>query len=355
MRPFLILSICLMEADQIAADHDSPETDERQTCPVCGMENISREADRCPQCDADMTCFKVLDTLPDEIKPRSGMQGPPASPAPAEPLRTGQFSKMRSLMPAVMILLMGLILLLTLFQFYRFRKLETLVANQKTELTQSLHGLMNGSRETGTRNTDSSTSETRQKDSDAKSVTMPEPPPGNAQSEPDKAKLGTPAEPVPDNAEPEPDKVKSETSRSETPRETPPPPPPKPEPPPESDFWVYDAGEGDTLWDIAEKYYGSGHYYPVLLEHNPNICVYEIGEGVRLKILRNPRAARQIYRKIIVKEKDHLYWYYTVEEGDTFRSVINRFYRIKDVEKHLSGISPDAEMQAGKRIRILLQ
>lgn len=353
MRPCPLLSICLMDSDRVPAD-DISESNERQTCPVCGMENISREADRCPQCDADMTCFKVLDTLPDEITPRSEMQGSTASPAPAEPLRTGQFSKMRSMMPAVMLLLMGLIIALTLFQFYRFRKLETLVANQKTELTKSLHGLMNGSRETGTRNTDRSTSETRQKDAEAKSVTMAEPAPGTAKPEPDKAKPGTPAEPVPDHAEPEPDKAKSGTSRSETPREIQ-PPPPKPEPLPESEFWVYDAGDGDTLWDIAEMYYGSGHYYPVLLEHNPNICVYEIGEGVRLKILKNPRAARQIYRKIIVKEKDHLYWYYTVEEGDTFRSVINKFYRIKDMEKHLSGINPDAEMQAGKRIRILLQ
>ncbi len=323
MRQSLIRGICLIESSRIPADNDMPET---QTCPVCGMENISRDADRCPQCDADMTCFKVLDMLPDEIKP---------GPVPAEAARTGQFSKMRSFMPAVMMLLMGLIILLTLFQFYRFRKLETIVANQKTELTKSLQGLMNKGRETGTGNTDSSTSETRQKtDSESKSVT----PAGESVSV---------------NAQPEPDKAKTEVSQPATaPKET---PPPKPELLPESEFWTYNAGEGDTLWDIAEMYYGSGHYYPVLLEHNPNICVYEIGYGVRLKILKNPRAARQIYRKIIVKEKDHLYWYYTIAEGDTFRSVINKFYRIKDVEKHLSEENPDAELQAGKRIKILLQ
>jgi hypothetical protein len=330
MRQSLIRGICLMESSRIPADNDMLET---QTCPVCGMENISWDADRCPQCDADMTCFKVLDTLPDEIKPRGEDEIKP-SPAAAEAVRSGQFSKMRSFMPAVMMLLMGLIILLTLFQFYRFRKLETMVANQKTELTKSLHGLMNEVRETGTGTTDSSFSETRQKtDSEAKFVT----PTGES---------------LVGNAQTEPDKAKTEVSQPATaPKET---PPPKPEPLPESEFWTYNAGEGDTLWDIAEMYYGSGHYYPVLLEHNPNICVYEIGYGVRLKILRNPRVARQIYRKIIVKEKDHLYWYYTIVEGDTFRSVINKFYRIKDVEK-LSEENPDAELQSGKRIKILLQ
>ena len=317
MRQSPICGICLMESSRIPADNDMLET---QTCPVCGMENISRDADRCPQCDADMTCFKVLDTLPDEIKPHSGMQGSPAF-AKKEFLHSG----MRNFMPAVMMLLTVLIILLTLFQFYRFRKLETMVANQKTELTKSLHGLMNEVRETGNE---------QKTDSEAKSVT----PAGES---------------LVGNAQPEPDKAKTEVSQPAT--DTKETPPPKPEPLPESEFWTYNAGDGDTLWDIAEMYYGSGHYYPVLLEHNPNICVYEIGYGVRLKILRNPRVARQIYRKIIVKEKDHLYWYYTIAEGDTFRSVINKFYRIKDVEKHLSENNPDAELQPGKRIRILLQ
>lgn len=32
------------------------------TCPICGM-SITHDAKKCPQCDADLMCFKVLDSL----------------------------------------------------------------------------------------------------------------------------------------------------------------------------------------------------------------------------------------------------------------------------------------------------
>jgi len=67
----------------------------------------------------------------------------------------------------------------------------------------------------------------------------------------------------------------------------------------EPEFWIYNAKEDDTLWDIAEKYYGKGGYYPVLLEHNPHIGIYDIGKGVALNILKNRDDASEIYKKIL--------------------------------------------------------
>ena len=36
------------------------------TCPICSFHLVSTDAAKCPQCDADLTCFRVLDAIPDE-------------------------------------------------------------------------------------------------------------------------------------------------------------------------------------------------------------------------------------------------------------------------------------------------
>ena len=38
-------------------------------CPICGFELASPEEENCPQCDADLTCFNVLNSIPDEPGP----------------------------------------------------------------------------------------------------------------------------------------------------------------------------------------------------------------------------------------------------------------------------------------------
>jgi len=39
---------------------------EEDACPICGFERILTDQENCPQCDADLTCFKVLDSIPEE-------------------------------------------------------------------------------------------------------------------------------------------------------------------------------------------------------------------------------------------------------------------------------------------------
>jgi len=39
---------------------------EAGACPICGFERLHAEQDKCPQCDSDLTCFKVLDSIPEE-------------------------------------------------------------------------------------------------------------------------------------------------------------------------------------------------------------------------------------------------------------------------------------------------
>jgi len=40
---------------------------EEGACPICGFERLLTNQDNCPQCDADLTCFKVLDSIPEEL------------------------------------------------------------------------------------------------------------------------------------------------------------------------------------------------------------------------------------------------------------------------------------------------
>ena len=37
------------------------------TCPICGFQGITADKAKCPQCDADISCFRVLDSLPDTM------------------------------------------------------------------------------------------------------------------------------------------------------------------------------------------------------------------------------------------------------------------------------------------------
>lgn len=123
----------------------------------------------------------------------------------------------------------------------------------------------------------------------------------------------------------------------------------------ETDFWVYDAIDTDTLWDISKRYYGSGKYYPVLLEHNPHLGIYAIGDGVRMRILEDVGLARDIYLKMSVTDEDRTYWNYAVAEGDTLRSVAGKLYRTEERSKQISNLNLDVRLQPGQRIWMLLE
>lgn len=62
-----------------------------------------------------------------------------------------------------------------------------------------------------------------------------------------------------------------------------------------SAFKFYRAAETDTLWGIAKRFYGSGFYYPVLLEHNPDLAIYTIGKKDRIAVLKNSGVVKRIF------------------------------------------------------------
>ncbi|KOR31037.1 hypothetical protein TI05_13125 [Achromatium sp. WMS3] len=88
---------------------------------------------------------------------------------------------------------------------------------------------------------------------------------------------------------------------------------------------VYRFTKTDTLWDIAKKYYGKGHLYPALLALNPGLGVLlHPGQQIRLPI--NQEAAKLIFPKIVVTQNKRKLLRYPVVAGDTWKLISKRLY-----------------------------
>lgn len=271
-------------------------------CPVCGLSSISSDRIQCPQCDADLTCFRVLDSLPDESVRKN-----------IESSNTGSEKQVILFVAASLVL--GLICVLSVSQLYLLKQLENRILDQTTSFIDAEPnvGLKRFVIDQAGSSTNSDT--------------------GN------KIIIATK-----ENIKKQSVQVKAlkkadiETDLAE-----------------DSKFWTYWATDKDTLWDISKKHYGSGDYYPVLLEHNCHLGIYDIGNGIQIKILKNTAIARNIYKKITGKKGNSRYWYYTVTEGDTLQSVAGKFYKTKNMIKLITDLNQELDLSPGHRIRILLK
>lgn len=269
------------------------------TCPICGLERIALEKSKCPQCDADLTCFKILDSLPDELA------------------REKPGSRKRFIFNVAIMLALGLSTALALFQTNRLRQVEFWALDQQTYPV----GI----------GIDMDTELKRR----ARNRSMPKADVTTRTGALSQALKGMEESPVSER------------------------PPEKPDtgggPLEEAEFWIYAAAEKDTLWDISKRYYGSGYYYPVILQYNSHLSIYKIGGGVRMKILKDASQAKGIYKKIIEREGNKLYWYYTVAEGDTLQSVARRFYKTREMVRWITALNPLMDFHPGERIKIVLE
>jgi len=239
-------------------------------CPVCGLSSIPSNSAQCPQCDADLTCFRVLDSLHDE------------------PVRKNTGSRKQVILLVAATLVLCLICVLSAYQLYWLKQLENRILDRKTSFKAII------------------------------------------KTKEDVERQSIPVKP--------PEKVDIEADLAE-----------------DKNFWTYWATEKDTLWDISKRHYGLGDYYPVLLEHNCHLGIYDIGDGIQIKILKDTAMARNIYKKITGKKGNSRYWYYTVAEGDTLRSVAGKFYKTKNMIKLITDLNQELDLSPGQRIRILLK
>jgi hypothetical protein len=120
-------------------------------------------------------------------------------------------------------------------------------------------------------------------------------------------------------------------------------------------FRIYEATYEDTLWRISKKQYGAGFYFPVIMECNPGIRIYDVKKGVRVKIFKDPAMAEKLYNENARIEGDRTYYHYLVLEDDTFESIALKFYRQGYMKNRIMDLNPHVKLRAGMRIKIELE
>jgi len=263
------------------------------TCPVCHFANIPEGSDTCPQCDADLVCFRLLETLSEE----------PAHEAVVQPERPGQnithLPREKKHRIPFIVWSAGLILFLLALVFgyaaNRFSIIAGTVEQMQSSVTKIAEMAVDDRaviRETGQsvqelRLTSAGAFEAIKKLQETVSTREFE--------TADPPETG----PVPQDVSP-------------------------PHPPPVC-FRQYQAKDSDTLWGISRALYGSGSFYPVLMEHNPDLAIYDISSRDTLRYLCDKKAVLQIYGEITGTGHGKRYWKYKIRPGDTRRSVIRQY------------------------------
>ncbi len=308
----------------------------KTTCPICKLEHIDAKQDHCPQCDADLTCFRVLEALPE-----SGTVLPPEMPHENPDHGAGVLKK-PMLFFLGPILVGSLAIVLLWLQLYRIDDLKVRINTGQSAFNAAITGIesrlvvIGAKQERATENLG-----THMKSVNAQLKIL-----SNRISENGKTlslmdniseskESITPVKPRQQSGT-----MPFESNRASSDRV--------------NSFHYYQADDKDTLWWIAERFYGSAVYYPVILTHNPDLGIYTISRKSRIAILKDPSHVSKIYKEITETEKGRLYWHYTVRSGDTPASITRRYcpldacIAIPIAEKSQTGLRP------GQTIRIQL-
>ena len=323
------------------------------TCPVCQFAHIPLDSDTCPQCDSDLICFRLLDALPDSlneaqpelinqpdeaatqltnqldeavpnltnhvesdqnIEPGKQIFKQSESPAAANiPQKTiSQWSGFVFGMPGIVfgMLVLSIIVYLLGYTSYRLSSMESTVEkiyrdnaqladNQQKETASSIEALKNVSvqmnrfdehiQELAGLTKKQAACLTKMAETKEKEVLIKNSK-GEKEKDPEEQKSVLPVSEV---------KIKIPDLKNNIEKETP-------------CFRIYHATDDDTLWEIARALYGAGHYYPVLLEHNPDLHVYRISSKDTIRYLCKPALAAGVYRSITALKHNRRYWKYTV-------------------------------------------
>ena len=287
-------------------------------CPVCGFEHIPGDAENCPQCDADLTCFKALDALP-EPPVGAVLQTTPVSEPLARETRGGKF-----FFYGVTAFTLGVVAVLLTIQLYRIFEFNSRLVEQRSTITDALVKIDSHLVHIA------ATQEQGVTDMTGRLTEVADQVKGIAR------RIGQTEESIQPSASAPEFNLSTEAVHPDG-------------------FEYYQATDDDVLWKIAERFYGSGFYYPVILTHNPHLGVYSIGKKDRIAILKGVEQVRALYGEITRVEKDRLFWRYTVRPGDTLVSIRKRYCPSgKDCVRTPAGFDPEMELQPGKTIWIQL-
>lgn len=304
------------------------------TCPICQRGHIDDKQESCPQCDADLSCFRVLDALqePGTFPPPKMSYGKPGRVAGTPKTSVALFLG-AGLVGSLVIVLLGL-------QLYRIDDLTSRINMGQSALNAAITGIESRMGAIGERQEKAIRSMAMQ----IKSV--------NAQ-------LQMRSDRIADNG--------TSLSRMDSIRESKEIVAPAEQLSPKESklrrtaadrivdmFHHYRADDSDTLWWIADRFYGAGLYYPVILAHNPDLGIYAVSSRDRIAILKDPSRVEEIYKEITETERGRLYWRYTVRAGDTLASITRRYCRLEACIATPAVISSQTGLRPGQTIRILL-
>ncbi|MEA2083772.1 MAG: LysM peptidoglycan-binding domain-containing protein [Thermodesulfobacteriota bacterium] len=297
------------------------------SCPVCGFDHIQRDKEQCPQCDADLTCFKVLDSLPDSY--------------PVAAVNAPESRKILFIITWILVGLVGVLSVLHLFDLRHvvsdLSQVETWFEKQGNHAPDpaiKLHERLLGLHERLLDQLPTRRNEFAVVSGHAETAAASKPPLQLL-----KIPAEYPASVELKNIEPAGSEEKAHNEKNAD----------------IAEFFIYHAHAKDTLWNIAEKQYGSGEYYPVLLEHNPHISIYGVGDGVRIKVLKDAEIAGKTFTRIIQKKGNKVYWDYMTRDGDTLKSVAGKFSRSESFINRIIDLNPDIKLQPGNKITIVLE
>lgn len=284
-------------------------------CPICGFQGIAAEKEKCPQCDADLACFRVLDSLPDTLALKE-----------AEPdLRHG------FLVGAGITLFLFVVVGFFLVWMFRSEQGYSPVSygpvypvRVRIDMEAEL--------------------ERRARQCPAEPVAEDAVLPAALMDE-SVTKKGF--EGVEEDFPVGEKKQVAEESGENAEKEK--------DPQQENALWVYHMAGDETLWRIAQTYYGTGYYYPVLLKHNPGMGIYDLRKDLEIRILKDPRQAEHVYKEITALNGSRVCYLYVVEEGDTLKSIARRFYGTEAMVERIHRLNPDAPGKPGEVIRIELE
>ena len=299
-------------------------------CPVCNLDHIPYRHDLCPQCDADLTCFKALDRLTAAVAPNSN----PLSPPSHEP------KQKHGTMIAFMVI--GLALLGMGFMGFVFYKIQTIYSRltlQQTAFKRAVDTMVSRADLIVAKQDQIVLRLAQQLEYERRLLAAKQTP--AAQTDAKSAinikkrgafEAGSFKGQIWRDAHIKASKVESnETDRL---------------------FDFYQASDTDTLWGIAERFYGAGYLYPVLLEYNPELSIYHISRRDRIAILKDLKEARRIYQAVTVYEDKQLYWYYTVRSGDTPSNIKTRYCTEQDCLPAIFDPNSNAEIPLGIKVKI---
>ncbi|EFK10294.1 LysM domain protein [delta proteobacterium NaphS2] len=285
-----------------------------KTCPICGFQLISTDAANCPQCDADLTCFTVLDSIPDEmpVAPdvgewKSENGGPktedrPLSSSLENPVSEKHFLGIWIFPGAVFLVLAGLMSGLLIAQ-----------SNQSEQSSPEVFKRF------------------------PMGIKIPVKTP-SSYAPFDPSAFDGPGFFLKDAEEKQVESADfKKTSNTIRKGEI---------------YTDYEVGENETLWRIAKKCYGNGFYFPVLMELNSGLGVYNLEKGARLKVLKDSGRAEHLYHQIVRVAGKRIWYGYRVINGDNFEGIAVKLYGSEGTVQRIMNDNPQASLQPGERIQV---